>query len=407
MRQSHLFGTSRKETPAGEESKNAILLTRGGYIDKEMAGVYTLLPLGLRIVEKIKSIVREELSNLPRHQELLMPAMQPHSLWEETGRREGITDIMYDIVGEPVGLGPTHEEVVTDLFRRFVHSYKDLPLAVFQIQTKFRNEPRAKSGLLRGREFMMKDMYSFHETEADFDQYYHEVTKVYFNIFKRCGLEAIETKASGGVFSQYSDEFQVLAENGEDTIYLNQTGDAARNQEIVENENDPEFLEFCEGTINKKSAIEVGNIFPLGQKYTKALKASVSNKQGEVAYPYMGCYGIGISRLVGTLVEVYGDLEKGIIMWPKTVAPYQIHLIELGEGLGRAVYDQLIKAGFEVLYDDRDESAGRKFADADLIGAPIRLVMSSRTQEQNSVEVLSKGKTEIVATADLMDHLER
>ncbi len=403
MKQSHLFGTTRKETPKDETSKNAILLTKGGYIDKEMAGVYTLLPLGLRVAEKIQAVVREELNKLPHTSELLMPILQLHSLWEESGRREDIKGIMYDLKDESIGLGPTHEEIVTDLFRRFFHSYKELPKSAYQIQTKFRNEPRAKSGLLRGREFMMKDMYSFHISYEDFEQYYQLVQHTYFAIFNRIGLEALLTEASGGIFSKYSHEFQVLAEDGEDTIYLNQTGDKARNKEIVPSENDPEFLEFCEGIITKKNAIEVANIFTLSQKFSKPMHALVTSAGGEAVEVYMGCYGIGISRLVGALVEVYGDLEKGIVTWPETVAPYRVHLIELGNGLGLDVYNKLIDAGVEVLYDDRDLSAGAKFADADLIGAPSRLIISNRSG--NDVELTRGGHTELVARNTLVSKL--
>ncbi len=390
MRQSWLFGTTRRENPAGETSKNAILLTRGGYIDKEMAGVYTLLPLGLRVVEKIKKIIREELNTLPHTSEMLMPALQPHALWEETDRLQGIQEVMYNIVGEQVGLGPTHEEVVTDIFRRFFHSHRDVPRAAYQMQTKFRNEPRAKSGLLRGREFMMKDLYSFHSSQEDFDVYYDLVKQAYYRIFENCGLEAIYTEASGGLFSKFSHEFQVLAEDGEDLIYLNQAGDLARNKEIVPSEDDPEFLQFCEGEIIKKNSIEVANIFPLAQKYSKPMRAVVSGESGEEIEVWMGCYGIGITRLVGTVAEVHGNLEAGKIVWPNSIAPYKVHLIEIGEGIGHSVYDQLTSTEAlrdEVLYDDRDISAGTKFADADLIGSTVRVVVSKRTLDQDSVEV--------------------
>ncbi len=407
MKQSELFGTTRKEAPKDETSKNAVLLGRGGYIDKELAGVYSLLPLGLRVVEKVKTIVRVELDKLPHTTELSMPILQPHSLWEESGRREKIKDVMYDLKDEPLGLGPTHEEIVIDLFRRFYSSYKDLPKAAYQIQTKFRNEPRAKSGLLRGREFLMKDLYSFHATEEQFAEYYELAAAAYLRIFERCGLEAIRTAALGGIFSKFSDEFQVLAENGEDTIYLNQTGSKARNKEVVENENDPEFLEFCEGIINKQNAIEVGNIFPMNQSVSGPMGVKIAGRDGQLADIWMGCYGIGITRLVGTLAEVYGDLEKGKIAWPKSVAPYQVHLIELGEGLGREVYDQLIKADFEVLYDERDETAGRKFADADLVGSPVRLIMSHRTLEQDSVEIMQREQTRVIKQSELVDELTK
>ena len=393
MKQSQLFGPTWREISKEEVSKNAILLTRGGYIDKELAGVYTLLPMGLRVAEKIKAIIREELNKLPHTSEMLMPVLQPHALWEESGRREDIKSVMYDLKDVPIGLGPTHEEVITDMFRRFYGSYRNLPIGAYQIQTKFRNEPRAKSGLLRGREFMMKDLYSFHENEADLADYYNLVKDAYFGIFKRVGIHALFTEASGGVFSKRSHEFQVLSENGEDEIYLDQTEDLAWNKEIVD-ENDPEFLQFCEGRIDKRNAIEAGNIFKLNRKFSVPMNAKVTTKTGEQTEVWTASYGIGITRLIGTLAEVYGDLEKNKITWPKSVAPYKIHLIELGVGLGQDLYNQLSQFDqSDLLFDDRDESAGAKFADADLIGAPIRIIISPRTVEQNFVELSIHNNT--------------
>jgi prolyl-tRNA synthetase len=399
MRQSQLFGSTKRDISKEEVSKNAILLTRGGYIDKEMAGVYTLLPLAFRMAEKIKNIIREELNKLPHTSEVLMPVMQPHKLWEATGRREIIKDVMYDIKDESIGLGPTHEEVATELFSHFYNSYKQMPVAIYQMQTKFRNEPRAKSGLLRGREFMMKDLYSFHLTDEDIAEYYKQVKDAYMRIFDRVGLQAIYTDASGGVFTKYrSHEFQVLAESGEDEIYLNQSGDRAWNKELV-NESDPEFLQFCEGVIDKRSAIEVGNIFRFDNKYSSPLNAAITNKNGERVEVLGASYGIGITRLIGTIAEIYGDMEKSKINWPKSVAPYKIHLIELGLGLGAELYNQLVQ--FDLLYDDRDETAGTKFADADLIGAPTRIIISSRTLEKDSVEL----NGELVKLTDLKNKL--
>ncbi|MFA6081796.1 MAG: aminoacyl--tRNA ligase-related protein [Patescibacteria group bacterium] len=409
MKQTQLFGTTKKETPSGEVSKNAILLTRGGYIDKELAGIYTLLPLALRAVQKISAIVREEMNRLPHTSEVLMPMLQPHSLWEESGRREGIKEIMYDLKDEAIGLGPTHEEVAQDVFRHFVQSYKDLPRAFYQIQTKFRHEPRAKSGLLRGREFMMKDLYSFHLTAEDLIEYYDLVKQAYLKIYSRCGLNAIYTDASGGVFTKYrSHEFQVLAENGEDTIYLNQAGDRAWNKEVVQ-EDDPEFLQFCSGEIIKKNAIEVGNIFRYDNKYSKPMHSTVVNKNGEEIEVLGASYGIGITRLVGTIVEVYGDLEKSKMIWPASVAPFKIHLIELSEGLGEDIYNVLMLSNIsDVLYDDRAVSAGNKFADADLIGSPIRIIVSAKTQATKCVEiVLPDGKTELIKEKDLINYLAK
>lgn len=405
MRQSQLFSTTRRDIAKEEVSKNAILLTRGGYIDKELAGVYTLLPLAFRVVEKIKALVRDELDKLPYTSEMSMPVLQPHALWEESGRREKIKGVMYDLKDEPLGLGPTHEEIIIDIFRRNFSSYKDLPRAVYQIQTKFRNEPRAKSGLLRGREFLMKDLYSFHASEADFKTYYEAVASAYLRIFERMGLKALRTAAAGGIFSKYSDEFQVVAENGEDLIYLSADGKTAVNKEVIENE---EYAQVRESN-HSKNAIEVGNIFPMGQSVTGPMNVKITSKDGQLQDIWMGCYGIGITRLVGTLVEVYGDLEKNKIAWPQSVAPYKIHLIEIGQGLGQDLYNQLVQSDSfdqsDLLYDDRDATPGTKFADADLVGAPTRIVISKRTLEQDSVEVWRDDKSRLVKQNTLLGFL--
>lgn len=402
MRQSQLFSTTRRDIAKEEVSKNAILLAKGGYIDKELAGVYTLMPLAFRVVEKIKAIVREELNKLPHTSEMSMPVLQPHALWEESGRREKIKGVMYDLKDEPLGLGPTHEEIIIDIFRRNFSSYKDLPRAAYQIQTKFRNEPRAKSGLLRGREFLMKDLYSFHDSQEDFEQYYELAAKAYLAIFERMGLTALRTAAAGGIFSKYSDEFQVVAENGEDLIYMSSDGKTAVNKEVIENE---EYTKVRESN-HTKNAIEVGNIFPMGQSVSGPMNVKITGKDGQLQDIWMGCYGIGITRLVGTLVEVYGDLEKSKIVWPESVAPYKIHLVEIGEGLGVDLYKKLTDAGFEVIFDDRDISAGTKFADADLVGAPTRIVISKRTLEQDSVELTRNGhESSFVKQSDLMQKL--
>lgn len=387
MKQSQLFGTTRREAPHGEESKNAILLIRGGYVLKEMAGVYAYLSLGLRVIRKISDIVREEMNRLPHTQEILMPALQPRELWEETGRwQEAIGDVLYTLEQDSLALGPTHEEVATDLFRRIYSSYKELPAAAYQIQTKFRKEARAKSGLLRGRELLMKDLYSFHTTEEGLHRYYDLVKEAYLKAYARCGLDAIYTEAAGGMFAKYSHEFQVITGAGEDTIYLNGDG-TARNQEVTPTEEQ-------QGGV---SAVEVGNIFPLNLKYSKPMKARVTLENGEETDVWMGCYGLGISRVFGTIVEVHGDLEKAKIDWPEEVAPFRVHLIDLTtDGQGAALYEELEKAGVEVLYDDRDKSAGEKFADADLVGSPIRVVVSKRSLEAGGAELRRRGETEIV-----------
>lgn len=401
MRQSQLFGSTRKELPKDEASKNAILLMRGGYVSKSMAGVYSYLPLGLKVIQNLSRIVREELGKLPYTQEILMPSLQSRELWEESGRWEEIQEVMYTVEEGKMGLGPTHEEVVTDLFRQFVSSYREVPVGLYQIQTKFRNEPRAKSGLLRGREFLMKDLYSFHTTEAGLDEYYDLVTEAYFRIYNRCGLKAIFTEAAGGVFTKFSHEFQVVAEAGEDTIYYKADGTMARNKELVPSEEDPEILEYCGGSIKKDSAIEVGNIFKLKNKFSTPMGAQVSLEGGEKVDMWMGCYGLGISRLMGTMVEALGSDAK--MIWPEGVAPFDIHVIDLTQDAqGEAVYETLSK-NRSVIYDDRERSAGEKFADADLMGSPIRVIVSKRSLASGGVEVknMLTDETKIVSIADL------
>lgn len=403
MKQSQLFGGTRREIPKDETSKNAILLMRGGYINKTMAGVYSYLPLGLRVLQKVSAIVREEINSLPHTQEILMAALQPRELWDESGRWEdAVGDVLYTLEKDTMALGPTHEEIVTDLFRQYCSSYKDLPVAVYQIQNKFRKELRAKSGLLRGREFLMKDLYSFHDSSEGLEKFYELTKPVYLRIYERCGLEAVVTEASGGMFSKFSHEFQVICETGEDIIYLNGAGDCARNKEIVESEDSPELLEFCGGELKKASAIEVGNIFPLNQKFSIPMEATVSDAAGKDVAVYMGCYGIGISRLVGTMVEVLADDSK--MVWPEEVAPFAVHLLDLTpDGQGEAVYQGLLKKRVDVLFDDRQASAGEKFADADLIGAPTRLIISKRSLAGGGVEkiILKTGESAIIPIDEL------
>jgi prolyl-tRNA synthetase len=407
MRQSQQFGSTRRDISKEETSKNAILLQRGGYVNKTLAGVYAYLPLGLRIVQNISAIVREEMDKLPHTQELLMAAMQPKELWEESGRWAEYEEVMYRIEEAGGGLGPTHEEIITDLFRQYVSSYKDLPIAAYQIQTKFRKEARAKSGLLRGREFLMKDLYSFHTTEEELQNYYELVKQAYYRVYERCGLNAVLTEASGGTFSKFSHEFQVVTEVGEDTIYLNADGTLARNKEIVPDENSSDILDFGGGQLNKKNAIEVGNIFPLNRKFSTPMAAQVALENGEKTDVWMGCYGLGVTRLIGTIVEVLASSE-GKIVWPNDVAPFQVHLIDLTpDKHGEAAYQLLKQAGVSVLYDDRDLTAGQKFTDADLIGSPMRLIVSKRSLESGGVEVkrMQTEESTVVPVDHLVDSL--
>jgi len=396
MKQSTLFTTTLRTVSAEETAKNAQLLVRGGYVQKTMAGVYSYLPLGLRVIENIKKIVREELATLPRTHEVLMSALQPKELWDETGRWDAaVGDVMYTTAEDKIGLGPTHEELATDIFRTHVQSYRSMPVSIFQIQTKFRKELRAKSGLLRGREFLMKDLYSFHATEEEFKEYYELAAAAYLRIFERCGTPAIRVAAAGGMFSDFSDEFQVLTDIGEDTIYLRADGMEGRNDEIVKDATDPELLAYCGGEVRTAKAVEVGNIFPLGTKFSKSMDAGVAMADGSRIHPIMGCYGIGISRLCGVLAELHGT-EKGIA-WPAAVAPFQVHILDLLQnGEGEELYGMVKAKNIEVLLDDREVRAGEAFGDADMIGAPIRVVVSERAKSAGGLEVTQNGSQSIL-----------
>ena len=419
MRLSQLFTKTLREAPSDEVSINARLLMRGGFVFKNSAGIYSFLPLGWRVLEKITKIVREEI-NAIGGQELFMPALVEKKYMEPTARWD--LDIGFKAVPESdikelkiknykletnFVLGWTHEEVLTAIVTKYISSYKDLPFAAYQIQTKFRNEPRAKSGLLRGKEFMMKDLYSFHADEKDLRRYYEEVKEAYLRIFKRCGLDAIYTIAAGGVFTAgNTHEFQVLSEVGEDTILMCPECRYAENQEISELKNTGKCPK-CSGNIAEKKSIEVGNIFPLGTKYSGAIGLEYVDDIGIKHPVVMGSYGIGISRLMATIVETFNDM-RGII-WPESVAPFRVHLIALDDrkeeshaseqgsarGAAEKIYNDLTKNAVGVLYDDRsDKTAGEKFADADLIGCPWRVVVSNKTLEKNSVELKKRDEKE-------------
>ncbi|MDO8676624.1 MAG: aminoacyl--tRNA ligase-related protein [Candidatus Azambacteria bacterium] len=399
MKQSQLFGKTLRESPRDEISTNAKLLERGGFIFKNSAGIYSFLPLGWRVFKKIAQIIREEMDALGA-QEMFMPALVEKKYLDATGRWN--VDIGFEAKGKKEKsanfvMGWTHEEVLTSVAATFVNSYKDLPFGAYQIQTKFRNEPRAKSGLLRVREFIMKDLYSFHASESDFWKYYEKVKEAYYKIFKRCGLKAIYTLAAGGVFTaNNTHEFQVLSSVGEDTIFVCSKCGYAENKEISELKNEGKCSK-CDGKIKEEKSIEVGNLFPLGTKYSDALNLQFLNQEGEKERVIMGSYGIGLGRTMGTIVEVYND-ERGII-WPEIVAPFKIHLIEIKSNdpdvkkEAEKIYKILIDKDLDVLYDDRDDkSAGEKFADADLIGIPWRLVISQKTLEKESVELKRRNQ---------------
>lgn len=395
MRFSGLFLKTQKEFPKDEASVNARFLIKANFVNKLMAGSYSLLPLGFKVAEKIKNIVREEMNSLGAN-EMIMPALHPRSSWEPTGRWDGLKEVMYqfkDRGGRELGLGPTHEEIIAAAAAKIINSYKDLPRAVYQIQTKFRDEPRAKSGLLRGREFTMKDLYSFHAEKNSLDKFYEEVKKAYTKIFQRCGLKTIITEASGGAFSEeYSHEFMVQAVVGEDEIIFCELCHFSQNTEIAEN-NSGDVCPACKGgKLEKLKAIEAGNIFKLGTRFSEPLGLVFKDKNGKSNPVIMGSYGIGIERLMASVVETSHD-DNGII-WPESLAPFDAELIDFGEKkLSDEIYKTLDKSGINVLYDDREEaSAGEKLKDADLLGIPWRIVMSERTARQKKMEIKKRNE---------------
>ncbi len=409
MLQSKLFTKTRKEAPKDEVSKNADLLIRAGFINKEMAGVYSMLPLGLRVMENITRIVRDSMNSICG-QEISLTTLQDKESWEKSGRwNDEVLDVWFKTQlknGGEIGLATTHEEPLTFLMKNFVHSYRDLPAYPYQFQTKFRNETRAKSGILRGREFLMKDLYSFSKDTADHDAFYEKIKSVYSQIFAKTGLgdHTYLTFASGGSFSKYSHEFQTITDAGEDIIFVCEKCKVAINKEIIK---DQDCCPECgEKDLVEKKSIEVGNIFNLGTRFSEALDLTFLDENGKPQNPVMGSYGIGIGRLMGTIVEVLSD-DRGIV-WPESVAPFKIHLITVGENeqvknKAKEIYDQLNSKDMAVLFDDRDARAGEKFADSDLIGIPFRIVISEKTlaQEMMEVKVRATGKTEMLPLVSL------
>lgn len=417
MRQSQLFTKTRKSAPKNEVAKNAQLLIRAGFIHKEMAGVYAYLPLGLRVVEKIKQIVREEM-NAISGQELIMTALQRKELWERTNRwDDAIVDVWFKSelkAGGEVGFGWSHEEPIGEMMKNFLTSYRDLPVSVYQFQTKLRNELRAKSGIMRGREFIMKDMYSFAADEASHVAYYESTKPAYMNVFKRLGIgdDTFVTFAAGGAFTKFSHEFQTICEAGEDVVYINREKGIAINEEVL-NDETLKSLGVKREELEKVSTAEVGNIFNFGQQKATDLGLAVKDSEGKEMPVWMGSYGIGVTRLMGVIVEKFSD-EKGIV-WPKSIAPFQAHLVSLANGNAdvRAeadkLYDLLQDSGIEVLYDDRDTRAGEKFADAELIGIPTRLVVSEKTVAEGGVEVTDRksGTSTFVADSGIIEYLQK
>jgi prolyl-tRNA synthetase len=400
MKQSQLFTKTQKESPADEVSLNAELLIKAGFVNKEMAGVYSYLPLGLRVLNKIQNIIREEMNALGG-QEVVMAALQERATWEPTNQwSDEEVDIWFKtkLKNETeLGLGWSHEGPITKVLKNYVSSYRDLPKMLYQFQTKFRNETRAKSGIMRTREFVMKDMYSFSKDQAEHDAFYAKATEAYKTIFKRVGIGHVTylTTASGGTFAKFSHEFQTITGAGEDTIYVDENKGIAVNKEVY-TDDVLESLGLVKENLVENRAAEVGNIFTLGTRYTKAHKLTYKNDAGEEIEPIMGCYGIGPARLMGTVVEVLSD-SKGII-WPEAIAPFKVHLLVLGEeensrAEAETLYKELSEKGIEVLFDDRHETtAGEKFADADLIGIPYRIVVSKRSLSEGGYEM--KKRTE-------------
>lgn len=410
MKQSKLFTKTRKEAPKDEVSRNAQLLIRAGYIHKEMAGAYSFLPLGLRVLNKICDIIREEMNGIGA-QELTMTALQDKTLWEKTGRwNDAVVDNWFKTKlknDTEVGLGFTHEEPLTSIMTEYVSSYRDLPIAAYQIQTKFRNETRAKSGIMRGREFLMKDLYSFSRDEAEHAAFYAQARAAYVRIFQRLDIGALThtTFASGGVFSKYSEEFQTESEAGEDIIYVEMKDGVATGRAVNKEVFTDEVLAdlgIARADLVEKKSIEVGNIFNLGTKFSEPLELTYLNDKGEKMPVIMGSYGLGPTRVMGTIVELLSD-ENGIV-WPKSVAPFAVHLVVLFDKEGKTgkvasaadkLYTDLTSAGIETLYDDRDLRPGEKFADSDLIGIPTRLVVSERGLSTGEIEVKDRATGEV------------
>lgn len=418
MKRSNYFIKTYFDDPVDEVSKNAKLLHRAGFTNRLMSGVYSFLPLGVKVLCKIENIVRKEMNNLGA-QECLLPALQPRQIWDRTNRWEEMDDILFKFKGagdRELTLGPTHEEVVTSVIADIIQSHKDLPVLMYQIQTKFRNETRAKSGILRGREFKMKDLYSFHSSQDELDKFYKKVVVAYKNIFDEIGIgkSTFLTVADGGAFSKVSHEFQTVTPAGEDKIYKDENSGIAINEEIIDNEEVlKEFIPHYKIGDNKKyksvNATEVGNIFKLSTKFSEPLKGTFKAEDGQEKNVIMGCYGIGISRLMGTVVECLAD-KKGL-NWPLNIAPFHIYLIGINaDDTTKEIYNNLISNGIEVLLDDRTVSIGNKLNEAELLGLPFRVVVSEKTlaRGKSFVEVQTRDdmKIEIIEVNTLIKNIK-
>lgn len=398
MRLSQLFTKTSKTAPADEVAKNAQLLIRAGFVYKEMAGVYAYLPLGLRVLEKIKQIVREEMNAIDSN-ELIMTSLQRKEIWEKTTRwSDDVVDIWFKTRlkdDTEVGLGWSHEEPIVEMMKQYIHSYKDLPVSLYQFQTKMRNETRAKSGVMRGREFVMKDMYSFHATAEDLEQYYNLTMDAYMRVYKRLGIgdDTFVTFASGGAFTKFSHEFQTICDAGEDVIYIHRGKNIAVNEEVIDDA--VKELGISVDELEKVKTAEVGNIFNFGTQKTDEMELFFTDASDQQRSLYIGSYGIGVTRLMGVIAEKLSD-DKGLV-WPESIAPARVYLVQIGDDVtddAQTVYETLTKKEIEVLWDDRDARPGEKFADADLFGIPHRIVVSAKTVAEKKLEYKARRSAE-------------
>ena len=408
MRLSKNFTRTIKQAPADEVVRNAQLLIRAGYVHKTMAGVYSYLPLGLKVVENIKQIVREEMNKIDS-QELVMSTLQSKELWQETGRwSDELVDVWFKSKlqdGTEVGFGWTHEEPIVDLLRNYLKSYKDLPISVYQFQNKLRNELRAKSGIMRGREFVMKDMYSVHASKEDLDKYYNAAIEAYKRCYDRFGIgdETYVTFASGGAFTKFSHEFQTICDAGEDYIYLHRGKNIAVNEEVLDDA--VKELGIDRSELERVKTAEVGNIFNFGRQKSEEMRLVFTDAEGVEQYAYMGSYGIGITRVMGVIVEKFAD-DKGLV-WPENIAPAKVYLVQIGSqsrATADELYQKLQSAGIETIYDDRDERPGVKFADAELLGIPYRVTVSDRLLDDGKWEVSTRqtGEQRLLTIDELL-----
>ena len=408
MRLSKNFTRTIKQAPADEVARNAQLLIRAGYVHKTMAGVYSYLPLGLKVVENIKQIVREEMNKI-YSQELVMSTLQRKETWQETGRwSDELVDVWFKSHlqdGTEVGFGWTHEEPIVELLRGYLKSYKDLPISVYQFQNKLRNELRAKSGIMRGREFVMKDMYSVHASKEDLDKYYNAAIEAYKRCYDRFGIgdETYVTFASGGAFTKFSHEFQTICDAGEDYIYLHRGKNIAVNEEVLDDA--VKELDIDRSELERVKTAEVGNIFNFGTQKSEEMRLVFTDAEGVEQYAYMGSYGIGITRVMGVIVEKFAD-DKGLV-WPENIAPAKVYLVQIGSqsrATADELYQKLQSAGIETLYDDRDERPGVKFADAELLGIPYRVTVSDRLLDDGKWEVSTRqtGEQRLLTADELL-----